>query len=134
MNEQTATDAKIEARKQAAAQEAKELLVKLGGAQGEYLTTWRMKVSADSVDSLVEAHPKAVEFTKTICPDLKYAELVNAGDGDWLHVIRWATPVAYPNLVLRLLSNDEEAAQASTLDAFIDEDEFIAHGEVVNHV
>lgn len=134
MTEQTATDAEIEAKKQAAAQEAKELLVKLDGAQGEYLTTWRMRVSAASVDSMVEAQPKAVEFTKTICPDLKYAELLNAGNGEWFHVIRWATPVAYPNLVLRLLSNDEEAAAAGTLDAFIDEDEFIAHGQVVNHV
>jgi len=110
------------------------MMARAEGKRGPYRTSWRFVVAPENVAGLVEAQPKVIAFTRSICPDLESAELVDLGDGRWLHTIVWATPDALPKLALRLLDNAEEAAQAEFLDAFLTDSEEIGHGPVVTRV
>lgn len=118
-------------RRQAVEAKAAQMMAAIDGKHGAYRTSWRFRVSPENVAGLVEAQPRAIAFTRSICPDLESAELVDLGDGQWLHTIRWATPDALPKLSLRLLDNVEEAAQAELLDAYLTDAEEIGHGAVV---
>jgi hypothetical protein len=72
----------------------------------EYLTVWRAKVAERDVQPLLHVEPEAIAEAKRLCSKLLGAELVDVGDGTWLHVLRWRAA----DSVERLMSRAEEFA------------------------
>jgi hypothetical protein len=93
----------------------------------DYLTVWRAKVAEADAQALVEVEPKAIAEAKRLCPELQGTELVDLGDGTWLHVLRWSAP----DSVERLMAKAEEFDLVSTMHGYLADAEEVGHGEVV---
>ena len=94
----------------------------------EYLTVWRAKVVDEDVKPLVDVEPKAIAEAKRLCPDLLGTDLVNLGDGTWLHVLRWSAPDGAG----RLMARAEEFDLVRTMHGYLVDAEEVGHGEVVS--
>ena len=68
----------------------------------EYLTVWRAKVTEADVRPLLDVEPQAIAEAQRLCPALLGADLVNLGDGTWLHVLRWSAPDGVETLMARV--------------------------------
>jgi hypothetical protein len=95
----------------------------------EYLTIWRATVAEEDVSPLLEVEPKAIAEAKGLCPELLGTDLVNLGDGTWLHLLRWSQP----DSVERLMAKAEEFDLVHTMHGYLADAEQIGHGEVVSH-
>ena len=94
----------------------------------EYLTVWRATVAERDVGSLLEVEPKAIAEAKELCPELLGTDLVNLGDGTWLHLLRWSAP----DSVERLMARAEEFDLVHTMHGYLTDAEQVGHGEVVS--
>jgi hypothetical protein len=95
----------------------------------EYMRVWRAKVAEGDVRPLVDVEPKAIAEAKRLCPELLGTDLVNLGDGTWLHVLRWSEA----DSVERLMARAEEFDLVNTMHGYLSDAEEIGHGEVVTH-
>jgi hypothetical protein len=95
----------------------------------EYLTIWRATVAEGDVAPLLEVEPKAIAEAKGLCPELLGTDLVNLGDGTWLHLLRWSQP----DSVERLMAKADEFDLVHTMHGYLADAEQIGHGEVVSH-
>jgi hypothetical protein len=93
----------------------------------EYLQVWKAKVAANDVDALRDVEPKAIKEAQTLCPELLGAVLVDLGDGNWLHLLRWSAP----DSVERLMAHADEFDLVHAMHALLADDELIGQGEVV---
>jgi hypothetical protein len=93
----------------------------------EFLTVWRAQVAESDVDALLAVEPRAIAEARRLCPELLGAELVDVGDGRWLHVLRWSAADS-PE---RLMARAEEFDLVNTMHAYLADDEHIGHGRVV---
>jgi hypothetical protein len=96
----------------------------------EYLTVWRFKVADEDVEGLVEVQSRSVAETKRLCPEMLSAELVNLGDGTWLHLVRWSARESLESWSQRLLANPDEAASVGGMHAYFSDEVMIGHGEI----
>jgi hypothetical protein len=94
----------------------------------EYVTVWRAKVADEDVTPLLDVEPKAIAEAKRLCRELLGADLVNLGDGTWLHVLRWSAPDG----VERLMAKAEEFDLVHTMHGYLADAEQVGHGEVVS--
>jgi hypothetical protein len=94
----------------------------------EYLTVFRANVAEGDVKPLLDVEPKAIAEAKGLCPELLGADLVNLGDGVWLHVLRWSAA----DSVERLMARAEEFDLVHTMHGYLADAEEVGHGEVVN--
>jgi hypothetical protein len=94
----------------------------------EYLTVWRAKVADADVQPLLEVEPLAIAEARRLCPELIGAELVNLGDGSWLHVLRWSAADGAE----RLMARAEEFDHVNTMHGYLSDDEHLGHGEIVS--
>ena len=94
----------------------------------EYLTVFRAKVAEGHVEPLLEVEPKAIAEAQRLCPELLGADLVDLGDGTWLHVLRWSRS----DSVERLMARAEEFDLVHTMHGYLADAEQIGHGEVVS--
>jgi hypothetical protein len=94
----------------------------------EYLTVFRAKVTEADVKPLLEVEPQAIAEAKRLCPELLGAELVNVGDGTWLHVLRWSAS----DSVERLMARADEFDLVHSMHGYLADAEQIGHGEVVS--
>jgi hypothetical protein len=94
----------------------------------EYLTVWRAKVAEGDVKPLLDIEPKAIAEATRLCPELLGADLVNLGDGTWLHVLRWSDADG----VERLMARAEEFDLVHTMHGYLADAEEVGHGEVVS--
>lgn len=95
----------------------------------EYLTVWRAKVAEKDVQPLLDVEPKAIAEAKRLCSELLGTELVNVGDGTWLHLLRWSAADG----VERLMAKAGEFDLVHTMHGYLADAEEVGHGEVVNH-
>ena len=95
----------------------------------EYLTIWRATVAEEDVSTLLEVEPKAIAEAKGLCPELLGTDLVNLGDGTWLHLLRWSQP----DSVERLMAKADEFDLVHTMHGYLADAEQIGHGEVLSH-
>jgi hypothetical protein len=95
----------------------------------EYLTIWRATVAEGDVAPLLEVEPKAIAEAKALCPELLGTDLVNLGDGTWLHLLRWSQP----DSVERLMAKADEFDLVHTMHGYLADAEQIGHGEVLSH-
>jgi hypothetical protein len=95
----------------------------------EYLTVWRARVAEGDVKPLLEVEPKAIAEAKRLCPELLGTDLVNLGDGTWLHVLRWAVA----DSVERLMAKAEEFDLVHIMHGYLADAEEVGHGEVMTH-
>jgi hypothetical protein len=93
----------------------------------EYVTAWRAKVAQEDVEPLLDVEPKAIAEAKRLCPELLGTELVNLGDGTWLHVLRWSAA----DSVQRLMARAEEFDLVNTMHGYLADAEKVGHGAVV---
>jgi hypothetical protein len=91
------------------------------------VTVWRAKVAEGDEQPLVDVEPKAIAEAMRLCPELLGAELVNLGDGTWLHVLRWSAA----DSVERLMARAEEFDLVNTMHGYLADAEEVGHGEVV---
>ena len=94
----------------------------------EYVTVYRAKVAEGDVKPLIDVEPQAIAEAKRLCPELLGADLVNLGDGTWLHVLRWSAPDG----VERLMDKSEEFDLVHTMHGYMADAEQLGHGEVVS--
>jgi len=94
----------------------------------EYLTVWRAKVADGDVKPLLDVEPKAIAEAKRLCAELLGTELVNLGDGTWLHVLRWSSPDGAE----RLMAKAEEFDLVHTMHGYLADAEQVGHGEVLS--
>jgi hypothetical protein len=94
----------------------------------EYVTVFRAKVAEGDVKPLLDVEPKAIAEAKRLCPGLLGADLVNIGDGTWLHVLRWSAA----DSVERLMARAEEFDLVHIMHGYLADAEEVGHGEVVN--
>lgn len=94
----------------------------------EYLTVWRATVAERDVTPLLEVEPQAIAEAKGLCPELLGADLVNLGDGTWLHVLRWSAA----DSMERLMAKAEEFDLVHTMHGYLADAEQVGHGEVVS--
>jgi hypothetical protein len=95
----------------------------------EYVTVWRVRVAEGDVKPLLDVEPKAIAEAKRLCPELLGADLVNVGDGTWLHVLRWTASDAAE----RLMARAEEFDLVHTMHGYLADAEEVGHGEVMSH-
>jgi hypothetical protein len=94
----------------------------------EHLTVWRAKVAETDVQPLLEVEPKAIAEARRLCPELLGTELVDLGDGTWLHLLRWRAA----DSVERLMAKAGEFDLVHTMHGYLADAEEVGHGEVVN--
>ncbi len=94
----------------------------------EYLTVFRAKVAEEDVTPLLEVEPNAIAEARRLCPELLGTDLVDVGDGTWLHVLRWSAR----DSVERLMARAEEFDLVHTMHGYLAEAEEIGHGEVLS--
>lgn len=95
----------------------------------DYLTVFRAKVAEGDVEPLLEVEPKAIAEAKRLCAELLGTDLVDLGNGTWLHVLRWGAS----DSVERLMARAEEFDLVHTMHGYLADAEQIGHGEVVSH-
>jgi hypothetical protein len=93
----------------------------------EYVQVWKAKVAEGDVATLLDVRPAAIEEAKRLCPELVSAELVRAGDGVWLDVLRWAVPDGEERLMARAAEFDA----LHRMHACLEGAEQVGRGEVV---
>ena len=93
----------------------------------EYMTVFRAKVADGDARALVAIEPAAIAEAKRLCPELLGTELVDLGDGTWLHVLRWSAR----DSMERLMSKAGEFDLVNTMHNYLADAEEIGHGEVV---
>jgi hypothetical protein len=96
----------------------------------DYLTIWRFTVASEDTAGLVEAQRASVAVTQELSPELLSAELVDLGDGTWLHLVRWSDSDSLERLTQRLQGDPEEAAAVGGMHAFFSDEVLLGHGEV----
>ena len=96
----------------------------------DFLTIWRFKVFDEDTEGLVKVQAASVAVTKQLCPELISADLVNLGDGTWLHLVRWSAGDSLERLSQRLQSNPDEAALVGGMHAYFSDEVLIGHGEI----
>ena len=94
----------------------------------EYLTVWRASVDERDVKPLLEVEPKAIAEAKGLCPELLGTDLVNLGDGTWLHLLRWTAA----DSVDRLMARSDEFDLVHTMHGYLANAEQVGRGEVVS--
>jgi hypothetical protein len=94
----------------------------------EYLTVWRAKVAEGDVRPLLDVEPKAIAEAKRLCPELLSTDLVDLGDGTWLHLLRWSASDGAE----RLMARAEEFDLVHTMHGYLTDAEELGHGEVVS--
>jgi hypothetical protein len=95
----------------------------------EYLQVWRARVAEGAVKPLLDVEPKAIAEAKRLCAELLGADLVNLGDGTWLHVLRWSDPDSAD----RLMAKADDFDLIHAMHGYLADAEEIGHGEVVSH-
>jgi len=96
----------------------------------EYLTIWQFKVADEAITDLIAMQEASVAVTKQLCPELVAAELVELGDGTWLHLVRWSAGDSLERLSQRLQANPDEEAAVGGMHAFFSDEVLVGHGEV----
>ena len=94
----------------------------------EYLTVWRAKVAEADVQPLIDVAPQAIAEAKRLCPELLGSDLVNLGDGTWLHVLRWSAV----DSVERLMAMADEFNLVHTMHGYLADADQVGHGQVVS--
>jgi hypothetical protein len=94
----------------------------------EYLKVWRARVAEADVEPLLEVEPKAIAEAKRLCSELLATDLVNLGDGTWLHVLRWSAPDGAE----RLMAKAEEFDLVHTMHGYLADADEVGHGVVVS--
>ena len=94
----------------------------------EYLTVWRAKVAEGDVKPLLDVEPKAIAEAKRLCSELLGTDLVNLGDGTWLHVLRWSAADG----AARLTAKAEEFDLVHIMHGYLADAEEVGHGEVLS--